>query len=93
MASAASTAKGGFVRDALVGSFPRLATLLEDALSKLQRDTNVSLLGLKQSVCCCWIGARLQCQGFGTRADDSHHSWKICDAVEWHTRTCMMEAA
>ena len=53
MASAASTAKGGFVRDALVGSFPRMATLLEEALSKLQRDTNVSLLGLKHSVCCC----------------------------------------
>ena len=42
MASAASTAKGGFVRDALIGSFPRMATLLEEALAKLQRDTNVS---------------------------------------------------
>jgi hypothetical protein len=42
MGSAASTAKGGFVRDALVGSFPRMATLLEEAFSKLQRETNVS---------------------------------------------------
>lgn len=41
MAVAASAAKGGFVRDALVGSFPRMATLLEEALVKLQRDTNV----------------------------------------------------
>lgn len=41
MAGAASAAKGGFVRDALVGSFPRLALVLEEALAKVQRDTNV----------------------------------------------------
>lgn len=41
MAGAASTAKGGFVRDALVGSYPRLAALLEESLTKLQRDTDV----------------------------------------------------
>ncbi len=42
MAGAANAAKGGFVREALVGAFPRLAALLEDTLAKLQRDTNVS---------------------------------------------------
>ena len=42
MDGAATAAKGGFVRDALVGSYPRMAALLEEALLKLQRDTNVS---------------------------------------------------
>jgi hypothetical protein len=49
MDSAASTAKGGFVRDALVGSYPRMAALLEEALLKLQRDTNASICGILSS--------------------------------------------
>lgn len=42
MAPAANAAKGGFVREALVNAFPRLALLMEEALAKLQRDTTVS---------------------------------------------------
>ena len=40
-AGAAAAAKGGFVREALTASFPRLAALLEEALAKLRRDTDV----------------------------------------------------
>lgn len=41
MATAANPAKGGFVREALINSYPRLAAMLEDTLQKLRRDTEV----------------------------------------------------
>lgn len=41
MAAAATPAKGGFVREALISSFPRLATLLDDLFEKLRQDTSV----------------------------------------------------
>ena len=43
MATAANPAKGGFVREALINSYPRLAAMMEDMLQKLRRDTEVRL--------------------------------------------------
>lgn len=43
MATAANPAKGGFVREALINSYPRLAAMMEDTLQKLRRDTEVRL--------------------------------------------------
>ena len=40
MQSAASS-RGGFVRDALTGEYPRLALLLESLLQRLKQDTSV----------------------------------------------------
>eukprot|EP00884_Botryococcus_braunii_P012366 jgi/Botrbrau1/2112/Bobra.0093s0019.1 len=41
LAAASTPAKGGFVREALISSFPRLATLLDDLFEKLRQDTDV----------------------------------------------------
>ncbi|KAK9840386.1 hypothetical protein WJX74_009033 [Apatococcus lobatus] len=38
---AAASSRGGFVRDALTGEFPRLAVLLENLLQRLKQDTSV----------------------------------------------------
>jgi len=45
MGTAANPAKGGFVREALINQYPKLAALLEDALHKIRRDTEA----------CSWI--------------------------------------
>jgi hypothetical protein len=42
LAAASMPAKGGFVREALISSFPRLATLLDDLFEKLRHDTEVT---------------------------------------------------
>ncbi len=44
MGTASNPAKGGFVREALINQYPKLAALLEDALHKIRRDTEVLLL-------------------------------------------------
>ena len=41
LATAANPAKGGFVREALINSYPKLAALMEDTLHKIRRDTEV----------------------------------------------------
>ena len=41
MGTAANPAKGGFVREALINQYPKLAALLEDTLHKIRRDTEV----------------------------------------------------
>lgn len=41
LAAAANPAKGGFVREALTGSYPKLASLLEAMFQKLRHDTEV----------------------------------------------------
>lgn len=43
MGTAANPAKGGFVREALINQYPKLAGLLEDTLHKIRRDTEVWL--------------------------------------------------
>ena len=43
MGTAANPAKGGFVREALINQYPKLAALLEDTLHKIRRDTEVPL--------------------------------------------------
>lgn len=40
-ASAFNTARGGFVREALMGSYPRLAAQLEELAQRLVRDSSV----------------------------------------------------
>ena len=57
MGTAANPAKGGFVREALINQYPKLAALLEDTLHKIRRDTEVPpacpfmCLNASQAVC------------------------------------------
>lgn len=59
LAGAAGGGKGGVVREALVGAYPRLAHLLEDTLARLLRDTNVPRLGLTLLLFSCAFGVSI----------------------------------
>ena len=51
LATAANPAKGGFVREALINSYPKLAALMEDTLHKIRRDSEVPFVPAWQR---CW---------------------------------------
>ena len=57
-AGAFSTARGGFVRDTLVASFPRLGGLLEGAAARVLRDSAARDIGsaLDEEQACVWEG-------------------------------------
>lgn len=47
-AAAARPSKGGFVRDALTASYPRLVSLLESTLNRIVTDSRIKVGG--------WVG-------------------------------------
>ena len=42
LAAAAAPVKGGFIREALISQYPRLAALLEETFRRIVQDTDVS---------------------------------------------------
>jgi hypothetical protein len=52
MAAASNPAKGGFVREALISTYPKLDAMLEATFERLQRETEVRLSVCCLSVCC-----------------------------------------
>ena len=77
MGTAANPAKGGFVREALINQYPKLAALLEDTLHKIRRDTEVPfrLLWRKHAADCTTAGNATVTLG------DATHGTHICSAL------------
>jgi hypothetical protein len=81
-AGAFATARGGFVRDSLIGSYPRLAGLLEAAAARVLRDSSArdvaaALDGDQVSSCdqlgLAWLGLTCKQNGDVVQCD-------VCDS-------------
>lgn len=55
-AAAARPSKGGFVRDALTASYPRLVSLLESTLNRIVTDSRIKVGGWVVGRSVAWMG-------------------------------------